>query len=109
MAENVCVRAACLLQGIRENREPAVIQRAFGQVSLIVGGLGETDNRGIVPGQDGGGKGGGAEGVADNVTDKWRHRYRQLWEMVASKNAEVCRYPVRLPVSGIRRHTEEGH
>jgi hypothetical protein len=45
MAENVRVRTPCLLKGIREDREPPVIQRAFGQVTLIVGGLGETHYR----------------------------------------------------------------
>jgi hypothetical protein len=53
MVEYIRVRAACLLQSISENREAAVIQRAGRQVPFLVGGLGETDHHGVIPGQDG--------------------------------------------------------
>jgi hypothetical protein len=49
MAEHVRVRAARLLQSIREDREPPAVQRARRQMTLLVGGLGETDHSGVVP------------------------------------------------------------
>jgi hypothetical protein len=51
VAENVRVCATCLLQSIRENREPSVVQRAFRQVTLLVGSLGEAYYRGVLPGE----------------------------------------------------------
>jgi hypothetical protein len=54
MTENVRVRTPCLLKGIREDREPSVVQRARRQVSLVVGGMGETDYGRVMPGEDGG-------------------------------------------------------
>ena len=43
MAENVRVRTTCLLKSISEDCEPAVIQRAGREESLLVGGLSEAD------------------------------------------------------------------
>ena len=52
MTENVRVRASRLFQCVREDREPPVVQRARGQVSLVVGSLGEANYGGVVRGQD---------------------------------------------------------
>jgi hypothetical protein len=71
--KDVFVVTPGLLKSIREDREPPGVQRAFGQVSLVVGGLGETDHGGVVPGQDGGGEGDGAERKwAEDATEEVR-------------------------------------
>ena len=50
MTEHICVRTSCLLQSIREDREPAVVERAVWQVPLLIGGLDESNHHSIVPG-----------------------------------------------------------
>jgi hypothetical protein len=70
MSENLRVRTARLLQGIRQDGQPPAVQRTRRQVPLVVGGLGETDHGGGVPGQDGRVAGDGTEGVAEDVTQK---------------------------------------
>jgi hypothetical protein len=84
MAKNLCVRTTCLLQGIREDREPPVIQRAFWQLSLVVGGLGEADHQPVVPGQDAKSDGDEEEGVTEDAVEQpdWR---LQLLEISAGK------------------------
>jgi hypothetical protein len=68
MAKYFGVYTAGFLQSIRENRESAVVQRASRQVALLIGGQGEMDDGGIIPGEDGGGDSDGAEGIADHIT-----------------------------------------
>ena len=63
MVQDVRVGAAGLLKGIAQHRQPDLVERALGHVSLVVGGLGEADHGGVVPGQDGGVEDGGA-GIA---------------------------------------------
>jgi hypothetical protein len=62
--KDVFVITPGLLKSISEDREPAVVQRALRQMSLVVGGMGETDHGRVMPSKDGGGKGDGAEEVA---------------------------------------------
>ncbi len=49
MAENVRIRTTCLLQGIRENREPPVVQRAFLQMPFVVDSLGDAESGAVLP------------------------------------------------------------
>jgi hypothetical protein len=59
MAEYLRVRTDRLLQCICEDREMTVVQCTSRQVSLLLGGLGETDDGAVVTGQDGGRDGAG--------------------------------------------------
>jgi pilus assembly protein Flp/PilA len=68
MTENVRVRTSRLLQSIRQDREPPVVQSGRRQVTFLVGDLGEADHSSVIPGEDGGGEGDGAERVAEDVT-----------------------------------------
>src|SRR5262245_30368987 len=70
MAEYLFARTTRFLKSIRENREPAVVQRAVREEPLLVGSLGEADHYCVVPGQPGGVEGDGAEGVAEDVTEE---------------------------------------
>jgi hypothetical protein len=62
MFKNICVRTTCLLQGVREDGEPLGIQRAFRQLSLVIGGLGEPDHQSVLPDKDGTVEGNSTEG-----------------------------------------------
>jgi hypothetical protein len=70
MTKNVPVRTPRLLKSIREDREPAVIQCAVRQVPFLIGGLGETAYKPVVPGKDGGRDGDGAEGIAEHLAEQ---------------------------------------
>jgi hypothetical protein len=72
VAENIRIRATRLLKSIREDREPPVIQHARRQVPLVVGGLGEADHGGIIPGENGGRNGDRTEGVAEKAANEAR-------------------------------------
>jgi hypothetical protein len=69
MAEYIHVCTTRLLQGIREDGEPAVVQRALRQMTFLVGGLSETDDDSVMPGKDSRRKEKRrAEGRAENIT-----------------------------------------
>jgi hypothetical protein len=70
MAQDVLVRASGFFKGVRQDRQPAVVEGACWQVPLVVGGLGQADHGGVMPGQDGGVEGDGAEGAADDLQDE---------------------------------------
>jgi hypothetical protein len=71
MTENVCVRTACLLKSIREDRQQTVIKCTLRHDPLFVGCLGETDHLAVIPGEDGGVDSDRAEGeTAEDVTQK---------------------------------------
>src|SRR5262245_51401842 len=72
MTENVRVRAACLFQSISEDREPAGVQCAGGQMPLLIGDLSEPNYHRVVPGEDGGRDGDRAEGIAEDVANQSR-------------------------------------
>src|SRR6185312_14131754 len=54
MTEDVRVRTTRLLKSIREDRQPAIVQGACRQVPLVIGSLGKSDDRDVVPDQDSG-------------------------------------------------------
>jgi hypothetical protein len=62
--EDVGVVTTGVFQGIGEDREAVRVEGAIGQLSLIVGGLGKSQDGRRLPS---GGEGDGAEGVAENV------------------------------------------
>jgi hypothetical protein len=67
--KDVCVVTPGLLKSIGEDRESPVVQRAFREMTLVVGGLGETDDGAVVPGEDDGKEWRRrANGVADDVS-----------------------------------------
>ena len=68
--EDIGVGAARFLQGVGQDRQQAAVQRAFRHVPLVVGGPGQADHGGVVPGQDGGIEGDRAEGVAEEVAQQ---------------------------------------
>jgi hypothetical protein len=43
MTEHIRVHTPCLFKSIREDREPAVIQRPGRQMPFLIGGLSEAD------------------------------------------------------------------
>ncbi len=68
--EDVRVPTARLLQSIREDEQPRVIQRTRRQVTLLVCSLGETDYHAVIPGEDSGGDGDGTEWVAEDAVEQ---------------------------------------
>jgi hypothetical protein len=70
MAQHILARTASFFQGISEYGESVGVEGARWQVPLVIGGLGEADHGGVMPGQDGGGDGDGAKRIAEEVMEQ---------------------------------------
>jgi hypothetical protein len=62
MVEDVGVVATCFFEGVGEDAHALVVEKAGGELAVVVDGLGEADDGGSSPGRV---EGDGMVGVAD--------------------------------------------